>query len=229
MPSNIYGKFADQNSEVVSGQVSTSNNNQKTLNAAIAESNHLRATTAALQPSGLVISPGNLVPNVTGVVQNTIGAALGGIGQAGTPSEDPGGGGIPCFVANTWITVPSGEIPINEIQVRDVVLAFDNSGKRVPRKVTDKFEHLVQCYTNITFSDGRVTGLIEDHRYWTHGDFAPIRDIDSVWHWNGHWEQVFITGRESVQEEIIVYNFTVEGLHTYIANGDAVSNLKPQP
>ncbi len=228
MGGSIYGKFSDQNSTVLSGQVQTSNNNQITLNAAIAENDHLRSTIAALQPLGLTITPGENVPNVSGVVQSTIGAALAGIGQAGTASQEPGGGGHPCFISNVMISTPDGETPIYGIEPKDMVLAFDAEGKRVPKRVTDKFIHLVDEFTLVTFTDGRTTGLIEDHKYWQRGDiFVPIKYVSKVWHWEGQWKEVAIAKREVIVGEVLVYNFTVSDLHTYIANGDACSNLKP--
>lgn len=224
---SIQNKFADNDPYIQTQQTQTANNNSISLNASIAESSQLRASSVVFANQALTRTPGTPYPTLSTVAIDTVGAALAGIGQTGTASQEPGGGGIPCFIGSTWISIPEGEIPIEDIRIGDVVLAFDQNGKRVPKKVTDRFEHLVQEYTNIIFSDGRVTGLIEDHRYWTMRGFEPIRNLDAVWHWADHWKQVAIIDRVKVKEEVIVYNFTVDELHCYVANGDAVSNLKP--
>ena len=103
---NIQGRFADQNDIVVSGQVQTSNNNQTALNASLAETNQVRGSSAVFQPTGLLATPPNLVPNVTGTLLGTVGAALAGIGQQGTASEQPGGGGLPCFIGISNVRRP---------------------------------------------------------------------------------------------------------------------------
>ena len=158
---------------------------------------------------------------------------MGDIGQGQAAiNQLPDGGGedLPCFTARTWIAIPDGEKQISEIKIGDKVLAFNADGKRVPEEVIGLHVHLVDEYTIVTFEDGRSTGLIEDHLYWQRGTlFKPIRDIESVWHWCGHWESRAIIKREVIKGEMLVYNLEVKDLQTYIANGDAVHNLKPEP
>lgn len=226
---NINGKFAEQNDIVTSGQIISANNNQISLNAAIAETNHLRATSAIFQPTGLLATVNNLVPNVTTTLTGTISAALAGQGQQGTASTEPGGGGIPCFFSDTLISLPDSQVFIPEITCGMTVLAFDESGKRVPKVVTDTQSHLVESYCELLFDDGTTTGVDADqqHRYWTYGDFVSVKELDKVWHWSNGWVQRRIIDRQLIQKTVILYNFTVADLHCYIANGDAVSNLKP--
>lgn len=229
MPLN--NRFSGDDPYVLTQQISTSNNNAATLNATIAENDHLRGKSVSISSQAIIRVPGTPFPQVLTAAENTVGAALGNVGQFGTYSQEPDGGGIPCFIEGTPIQTPDGDCYIEEIELETepwLVLAFDANGKRIPKRVTDCFQHLVSGYTLVTFADGRQTGLIEDHRYWQMGEmFTPIRDIESVWHWDRAWKEVRITNREYIEGEIILYNFTVEGLHTYIANGDAVSNLKP--
>ncbi len=226
---SIYGEWADQDSNVLSGIIQTSNNNQITLNAAIAESDHLRADLVSLQPVGLTITPGERVPNVVQAVQGTIGAALGDIGQAGTASQEPGGGGHPCYIGSTEIMTPDGSLVIEDIIPGDIVMAFDKVGVLSPQRVTDKFIHLRDRYTRVTFADGHGVGVTDEHRYWQVGEtFMPIRNAEFVQHWDGEkWKQIRVGIREIIKGEVLVFNITVEKLHTYLANGDGVSNLKP--
>lgn len=79
--SNIKGRFADQDSYVLSQTVLTAANNAASFHVAIVENDHLRATPASLQPNALTINIANPVPNVTIAGNDTIGAAIGGIGQ----------------------------------------------------------------------------------------------------------------------------------------------------
>ena len=228
MPSNIYGRFAEQNSVVLSGQVASSNNNQISLNAAIAENNHLRSTIAALQPLGLTITPGENVPNVSGVVQNTIGAALAGIGQEGTPSQDPGGGGIPCFSFDTPIWMATDVIkPIGRIITgHDYVMCFDGEGQLHKALVTAKFEHYYAKSYVVKFADGRSTVTTQEHRYWTGDGFQPISELDGVMHYEQDWNYVGIIDKQIVTVPIVLYNLTVEKYQTYFANNDGVHNIK---
>jgi len=225
----LKNRFSGDDSYVLTAQIATSNNNQATFNATVAENDHLRGTSVSISSQAIIRQPGTPFPQVANAVENTVGAALGGVGQTGTYSEEEGGGGVPCFISGTEITMPYGGRGIENIHPLDIVTSFDKEGNRVPKRVTDKFEHLVEEYTLITFADGRKTGLIEDHRYWTRQDFQPIRELESVWNWNGQWNRVSIVSRAIIKERVVVYNFTVEDLHCYFANGDAVSNLKPDP
>lgn len=221
-------KFSLDDPYILSQAIQTANNNQSSLQATLAETDFLRGSSVTSDTQALNATLGTPFPSAYQASQNTVGAALGGVGQEGTYSEDTDGGGLPCFIAGTPITLPTGFKSIFEIEVQDKVLAFDSHGKRIPKRVIAKFVHLVDNYTLITFADGRTTGVVDIHKYWQRGDvFTPIRGIDAVWHWNGFWESVAIAKREVIYGETLVYNFTVEDLHCYIANGDAVSNLKP--
>lgn len=228
---NIRGIFAEQNDIVVTGQIISSNNNQSSLNAALAETNQIRGSNVILQPTGLLASSANIVPNITTTVQGTIGAALSGQGQAGTPSEQPGGGGIPCFIGVTMIKLPhNGSKYIRDVKIDDWVQSFDpDTGELKEGQVSDTFQHRRGGYRLVEFDGGRTTGVdaAGQHKYWTRPDFASIADLPQVFHWSNGWHTQKIVGTRLIKESVIVYNFTVDKWHNYIANGDAVSNLKP--
>jgi hypothetical protein len=65
------------------------------------------------------------------------------------------------------------------------------------------------------------------HKYWTRTGYEPIANLESVWHWNNGWVMRKVTGKKIVRGEVILYNLHIANTHNYIANGDAVSNLKP--
>jgi hypothetical protein len=226
---NINGRFANQNDIVLSGQVQTSNNNQISLNAAIAETDQLRGSSVVFQPVGLLATTPNLVPNVTSTLLGTIGAALSGQGQVGTASQEPGGGGIPCFASGTPITCVDGVKSIFEIEVgKDWVKCHDNLGTRINALCIGKWEHWVEESLLVKFRDGRMTHTTANHRYWVEGDkYEPVWNLDWVWHWNEKWVQVDIIEKVVITKPMLVYNLTVDVYHNYEANGDSVSNLKP--
>jgi len=227
---NLAGKFSDQNDIVLTGITQTANNNTTSLSAAIAETDQLRSSNVIFQPSGLLVTPGNLVPNVTQTLQGTIGAALGGIGQGGSASEQPGGGGIPCFSFATPVDSGSGQKAIGRIETGiDTVWAFDDLGNRIDALVVGKHEHYVTDSLIVRFADGRWTHTTADHLYWTQEGFEPVFKLDSVWHWSGEWKEVAILEKIAVSVPLTVYNLEVDIYKTYFANGDAVHNLKPLP
>lgn len=229
MGGNIQGRFADQNDIVVSGQVQTSNNNQTALNASLAETNQVRGSSAIFQPTGLLATPPNLVPNVTGTLLGTVGAALAGIGQQGTASEQPGGGGIPCFSAGTPISLADGVKSIFEVVVgQDWVKCHDKLGTRINALCIGKWEHWVEESLLVKFRDGRMTHTTANHKYWVEGEiYEPVWNLDWVWHWDKKWVQVDIVEKIVINKPMLVYNLTVDTYHNYEANGDSVSNLKP--
>ena len=229
MPS-IQGKFADQNDLIVTGQVISANNNQIGLNAALAETNQIRSSAVIFQPNGLVATIGSPVPDVAAATSGTIGAALGGVGQEGTASQEPGGGGIPCFDYFTKILMADGtEKNIGEVAVgKDVVKSFDKMGNVIDCRVIGKWEHAVGEYYQVEFEDGRVTNTTQEHRYWVSDDlFVPISVLDKVQHWNVEWSEVAIKAKEIIIRPVFLYNLTIDLFQTYFANGDAVHNVKP--
>lgn len=225
----LQNKFSDNDPYVQTQQTLCANNNLTSLNTAVAETDYLRGTSVAIGSQSLNRVVGSPFPSVAAAANATVGAAISGEGQQGTSSEEPGGGGIPCFVANTRISTPTGDVHIREIQLGDTVWAFDSiTGVRIPKRVIGKWEHLVEGYTLVEFNDGHSTGVIDIHRYWTkNGQYKEIKSLDSVWTWKDEWVETKIVQRTFITGEVIVYNITVLSEHNYIANNDAVSNVKP--
>ena len=232
---NIRGKFADQDSITLTGITLTANNNQTALNAALAEANFLQGTNVVLASGSLLAQQSSTLPTVGATLLGTVGAALGGIGQAGSASTEPGGGGNPCFIGISNVKRPdNGQTFIRDIQVKDMVTSFNPStGQHLEGMVTDKFEHLVDEWMLVEFTDGHSTGVDKDgnHKYWTwQGVYVPIRELEIVQHWDNGWKPRYVKERRVIKSETILYNLTVKcegNFHNYMANNDAVSNLKP--
>lgn len=232
---NIQGKFSDQNDIVVTAMSLAANNNLTAANVAITDANHLQGSNVTFQPSGLLATINAPIPSVAQAVQGTVGAALAGIGQQGTASEQPGGGGIPCFIGISNVRRPNnGQTFIRDIELKDSVVSFNSfSGDLVEGMVTDKFIHLVDEWMLVEFADGHSTGVDKDgnHKYWTqNGLYVPIRDLEIVHHWDSGWKQRRVKERRVIKSEMVIYNLTVKSegnFHNFLANNDAVSNLKP--
>lgn len=228
MPS-VNGKFADQDSITLTGQILTANNNQTALNVAMAEANYLQGTNVVLSSGGLLVQQDAPLPTVGATLLGTVGAALGGIGQQGTASEQPGGGGLPCFSAGTPISLADGVKSIFEVVVgQDWVKCHDKLGTRINALCIGKWEHWVEESLLVKFRDGRMTHTTANHKYWVEGEkYEPMWNLDWVWHWDKKWVQVDIVEKIVISKPMLVYNLTVDTYHNYEANGDSVSNLKP--
>ncbi|MBO6892277.1 MAG: hypothetical protein JJ866_10090, partial [Roseibium sp.] len=177
-------------------------------------------------------NPGN---NTYGGRDNPSGLS-GGISDSESYYEryDTPGGGInevnedgyaACFAAGTLILMADGsERPIDEIKLEDRVMAFDGLGALEPREVTDLFVHGKRGVLNV---DGILTTpehpfLLPDGRYQS---ICKLAVGDQIVRADGSLHT--IESIEEVEGVQTVYNFTVEGLHTYVAAGFRVHNIKP--
>ncbi|MCC5622304.1 hypothetical protein [Nostoc sp. CHAB 5715] len=128
-----------------------------------------------------------------------------------------------CFTAETPILMSDGTYkPITEIKIGDEVMAFEGLGELQPRKVTQTF--ITPNRKVVQLGDIKVTLA---HHFLQHdGSFKTLEEIDT------NAFLVGITGKliphpgiQPIEGEHTVYNFTVEGLHTYIAGDYRVHNL----
>eukprot|EP00439_Symbiodinium_sp_Y106_P090069 s1_g2605.t1 len=150
--------------------------------------------------------------------------------------------GQSCFAAGTPILLANGsEKPIEQIVIGDVVMAFDTYGELKPRRVTQTY--INQKPTLLRLSNGLL--VTPDHPFvGPDGVFKPIKDIladgGEIVDKDGNAVSVFgqvvqsgdgalaaaVGSFSEVQQASThtVYNFTVDGLHTYIAGGFRVHN-----
>ena len=127
-----------------------------------------------------------------------------------------------CFTAETPILMSDGTYkPIAEIKIGEEVMAFEGLGELQPRKVTQTFitpnRKVVQL--------GNIKVTLAHHFLQPDGSFETLENIDV------NDFLVGVTGKliphpgiQPVEGEHTVYNFTVEGLHTYVAGDYRVHN-----
>lgn len=133
-----------------------------------------------------------------------------------------------CFPAGTLIDTPDGPKRIERIEVGDTVTAFNEAtGGFEPRQVTRLFKNpMPREMVEVGTRKGTVRCTC-NHPFWTKRGWVEARELtgyDYV-HYDGGFRQVeFKWGYDSTDETGSVYNFEVEGLHTYIANGFVVHN-----
>jgi hypothetical protein len=152
----------------------------------------------------------------------------GGDGGAGGGGGGSGGGGFGCFIAGTPILMSDGsEKPIEDIRCGDRVMAFDGEAP------------LTGCYVIGTMSKSgqpvlQINGKIEvtsRHRFFADCgdgyDFYPIEEIPiGAEFMDARGEPVALESLQAYGALKTVYNFTVADLHTYVAGGLRVHNIK---
>ena len=136
-----------------------------------------------------------------------------------------GGGGGGCFLGHTLVRIPGGERRIDELQPGDLVLSFDHTGEVHEAKILKVHEHEGERVIRYTLWGGQHLDATPNH--WVLNQFNAFVEIDTLGSddclvdANGHLRPIvskteFCTGT--------VYNLTVEGHHTFIANNIRVHN-----
>ncbi len=136
-----------------------------------------------------------------------------------------GGGGGGCFLGHTLVAVPGGKRRIDELKVGDTVLSFDDTGSLHEAKVLKVHEHENERVLRYRLWGGRCIDATPNH--WVLNQFNAFVEIDTLGSddclvdVNNHLRPIvakseFCNGT--------VYNLTVEGHHTFIANDIRVHN-----
>jgi predicted phage tail protein len=136
-----------------------------------------------------------------------------------------GGGGGGCFLGHTLVAIPGGTRRIDELQAGDLVLSFDDEGGLHEAKILKVHEHEGERVIRYTLWGGQHLDATPNH--WVLNQFNAFVEIDTLGSddclvdANNHLRPIvgkteFCTGT--------VYNLTVEGHHTFIANNIRVHN-----
>lgn len=151
-----------------------------------------------------------------------------GSGGGGGQSDAGGGGGGVCFAAGTAILMDDGNLKtIETIKLGDKVMAFDGEGELEPREVVALLAKRSQPVVRVNVK----TLVTQQHRFFVNQgagwEFVAVEDIlAGAIAMGPDGSEIVIDGIEDAREQRDVYNLTVEGLHTYVANGFRVHNIK---
>jgi predicted phage tail protein len=135
------------------------------------------------------------------------------------------GGGGGCFLGHTLVAVPDGTKRIDKLAVGDNVLSFDDAGKLHEAKVLKVHRHEDERVLRYKLWGGQCIDATPNH--WVLNQFNAFVEIDTLGaddclvDINQHLRPIIS------KEELCkgtVYNLTVEGHHTFIAEGIRVHN-----
>jgi RHS repeat-associated protein len=134
--------------------------------------------------------------------------------------------GVPCgcFVAATLVSTRQGSKPIEQIQVGDSVWAYNEHTRQVSlRPVTQVFRYERDTVYTLRTSSGQVLRATSDHPFYVRGRWVRVRHLrvgDSLISQTG---QRHLLARIDIKpEHVAVYNFTVQGLHTYFVGQERI-------
>ena len=136
-----------------------------------------------------------------------------------------GGGGSGCFPGYTLVSVPGGQRRIDSLEPGDVVLSFDDQGRIIPAQILKLHVHEDQLVNRYHFWGGNHLDATPNH--WVLNQFNAFVCIDTLGADDclvdglGHLRPIL--HKEKLQA-ITVYNLTVEGQHTFIADNIRVHN-----
>lgn len=136
-----------------------------------------------------------------------------------------GGGGGGCFTGETLVCVPGGQRRIDEIKEGDQVISFDDKGLTQSAKVLAVHRHENEQVVRYTLWGGEYLDATPNHwvlnQYNAFVEVGTLGPDDCLVDVCNHLRP--IVARDNLGNAT-VYNLTVEGRHTFIANNVRVHN-----
>ena len=127
-----------------------------------------------------------------------------------------------CFIAGTGIDTPDGIVPIEILEIGDMVKTYDlKNNKQKKSKVTETYKHNVDGY--LIINDIIKTTIY--HPFYSDGEWIKAGDLsigDKILHVDGAEHKV--SSIEILDDNVDVYNIEVDGTHNYFAEGYLVHN-----
>lgn len=136
-----------------------------------------------------------------------------------------GGGGGGCFPGHTLVSVPGGVQRIESLEPGDIVLSFDDQGRILPAKIIKIHIHENEIINRYFYWGGKYIDATPNH--WVLNQYNAFVCIDTLGPDDclvdglGHLRPILNKQR---LENGTVYNLTVEGQHTFIADNIRVHN-----
>ncbi len=126
-----------------------------------------------------------------------------------------------CFTADTEILTMTGEVPIQYIEAGDIVWSMDmETGEIRPAKVTEAFHREASEIVTVTVA-GEGIETTTEHPFWVADKgWIAAKDLsldDKIVSYSG--ELLEVENISIVAAPTPVYNFEVEGTHTYYVSG----------
>ncbi|SFH56832.1 intein N-terminal splicing region [Pseudobutyrivibrio sp. OR37] len=131
-----------------------------------------------------------------------------------------------CFVAGTLVCTIDGEVPIEDIEVGDYVLAENpETGEIDYKPVLETYEHDTYDVVYLTI-DGEEFTTTEGHPFYVEGrgfvKAAELRYSDNLLDSEGKHLHLEYKEIVHLEEPVTVYNFAVEDYHTYFIGENKV-------
>ena len=135
--------------------------------------------------------------------------------------------GIQCFIGGTLVATEDGLKPIEEIEVGDKVLAYDEeTGEQAYKKVVKLFQNETYEWYHIFVNDEEIV-CTGGHPFYStkYGKFITVKDLetdDKLLFSNGEYGIINRIAVEVLSEPQTTYNFEVEDYHTYYVGENEV-------
>ena len=188
--------------------------------------------------AGLVGDVVDIIPGVTGVGEavravNTVRKAakkankvvdIANNGHKAAKTAKTASKNALCFVAGTLVLTDAGYVPIEEIQAGDKVWATDpETGQTELKEVVQTFENEATELVHVSVAGNEIVCTNEHPFYspvkgWTAA--CKLRAGDVLVTVNGELVVVEWVQYELLENPVKVYNFEVEGFHTYYVGDD---------
>ena len=135
--------------------------------------------------------------------------------------------GVQCFIGGTLVATEDGLKPIEEIEVGDKVLAYDEeTGEQAYKKVVKLFQNETYEWYHIFVNDEEIVCTGGHPFYSTKYDkFIAAKDLetdDKLLFSNGEYGIINRIAVEVLSEPQTTYNFEVEDFHTYYVGKNEV-------
>lgn len=132
-----------------------------------------------------------------------------------------------CFTGDTLISAERGEVPIKDIREGERVWSRTESGEIVLRCVNRVFEKVpTKGLLRVETSEGILT-CTPEHKFYADSQWVPAKDLregQSLITSEGCQRARFLSVRESLETDDLVYDLEVDETHCYFAGNVLVHN-----
>jgi len=138
---------------------------------------------------------------------------------------------MPCFVAGTKISTPTGDKNIENIKAGDEVYSYDHKDNKVKvAKVTKPYIRKNKQYGELVLSNGIKLNATPEHRFYVVNKkkyiaVSKLTPNDKVYLYTGDKMEELTVVSYTLTGKADVYNFNVKDFHNYFAGKVLVHNM----